>query len=63
MTTTPPPKASSKGKLTAVCSKCKSEIDSRLHRSWLIKTIFFWLPVRKFWCYKCKKSQYAIINR
>jgi hypothetical protein len=50
-------------KTATVCSKCKSALESRAHRSWFVKTFLFWLPIRKFKCYKCKRTQYVLINR
>jgi hypothetical protein len=50
-------------KTSVVCFKCKSALDSRAHRGWFVKTFLFWLPIRKFKCYKCKRTQYAFINR
>lgn len=47
----------------AVCFKCKTTLDSRAHRSLFVKTFLFWLPIRKFKCYKCKRTQYAFVNR
>jgi hypothetical protein len=49
-------------KATAVCSKCKSVLESRAHRSWFVKTLLFWLPIRNFKCYKCNRTQYALVN-
>lgn len=50
---------SNKSKRT--CRYCKSTGMERIPRSFIMKTLFFWLPVRRFVCYKCLKKQYKII--
>jgi hypothetical protein len=57
-----PDNVTTRKKATAVCSKCKSVLDSRAHRSWFVKTFLFWLPIRNFKCYKCNRTQYALVN-
>jgi hypothetical protein len=42
-----------------LCPECGYEFAIRIHRSFLFKVFFFWLPVRRFYCYKCRKKQYV----
>lgn len=63
MTIPLPESAGTRKKFAVVCSKCKSVLESRAHRSWFVKTFLFWLPIRNFRCYKCKRTQYALVNR
>jgi hypothetical protein len=63
MTLPAPDNVTIRKKAAVVCSKCKSVLDSRAHRSWFVKTVLFWLPIRNFKCYKCKRTQYALVNR
>ncbi len=38
------------------CGKAdRSELE-RIHRGFVIKTLFFWLPARRYKCYKCKRK-------
>ena len=41
------------------CPKCKTEFDARLHRGALVKTFLFWLPLRRYACYNCKRKYYV----
>lgn len=47
-------------KKTVVCPKCKSPVYSRARRSMLVKTFLFWLPVKRYNCYKCKSKPYIL---
>ena len=42
------------------CKKCKNEFDERLHRGQFVKTFLFWLPLRKYACYKCNRNYYVL---
>lgn len=41
------------------CPKCKSELDYRVHRSVLVKVLFFWLPLRRYLCYHCNRKYHV----
>jgi len=50
-------KSSSKkrSKLKA-CTKCHNNTGQRIHRSLLIRTLLFWLPVRSYQCKTCHEK-------
>lgn len=43
-----------------VCPRCKVEFGHRVHRGFLFKTILNWVPVKRYYCYKCKKKHYVL---
>jgi hypothetical protein len=47
----------------ALCSKCKNSLEDRVHRGFFVKKLLFWLPIRKYMCYKCKRGQYVWIKQ
>jgi hypothetical protein len=51
--------ADSEVKKIYYCKKCKQEFDHRLHRGLFVKTLLFWLPLRKYACYHCKRNYYV----
>jgi len=46
-------------KKTYHCPKCKSEVDNRIHRGIFVKNVLFWLPLRRYCCYGCKRKFYV----
>ncbi|HVW98591.1 MAG TPA: hypothetical protein VHA56_21670 [Mucilaginibacter sp.] len=42
------------------CPKCNSELTDRAHRSLLVKTFLFWMPVKRFYCHACKRRPYIM---
>lgn len=42
-----------------LCPKCKTEFDTRVHRGFLVKNFLFFLPIRRYECYSCKKKYYV----
>jgi len=40
------------------CPRCQSELDARVHRSFFVKHFLFWLPLRRYACYKCNRKVY-----
>ena len=46
-------------KKTYQCPKCKSEFDARVRRSSFVKIFLFWLPLRRYACYNCKRKFYV----
>lgn len=45
-------------KLAHVCTKCKSAFDERIQRGYFVRKFLFWLPLKRYICYKCKRSKY-----
>jgi ribosomal protein L37AE/L43A len=42
------------------CPKCKSELDNRVPRSFVVKNLLFFLPIKRYICYKCQRKRYII---
>lgn len=42
-----------------LCPKCKVELSHRVRRGMLFKSVLKWLPVRRYYCYKCKRKHYV----
>jgi len=41
------------------CPKCKKgTLDSRKSRGFLVKTLLFWLPIKRYKCGMCGKKTY-----
>jgi len=47
-------------KKTAVCPKCKSELDNRVPRGFFVKKVLFFLPLKRYMCYKCQRKRYIL---
>jgi ribosomal protein L37AE/L43A len=43
-----------------VCPKCKSELDNRVPRSFFVKNLLFFLPLKRYMCYKCQRKRYVL---
>lgn len=39
------------------CRRCRNNID-RIPRGGLVKLLFFWLPLKKYVCYRCHRKSY-----
>lgn len=50
------------GGYAAICSKCKNGLDERMHRGFFVKKFLFWLPIRRYKCYRCKRGQYVLVK-
>jgi len=60
MTTTPATEGNvGNEKKTYMCRRCKTASISRRSRGFLVRTLLFWLPVRKYFCYNCKRQFYV----
>jgi hypothetical protein len=46
-------------KKTYLCPKCKSVLDYRIHRSFFVKTFLFFLPIKRYNCYHCKRKPHV----
>lgn len=44
------------------CRKCKNKLDQRVPRGYLFKTLLFWLPVKRYLCFKCNKKMYVWVK-
>ena len=43
-----------------LCPKCnKGVLDKRTPRGLLVRTAFFWLPIRRFKCSSCDRKTYV----
>jgi hypothetical protein len=40
-----------------ICRRCKAELHRR-HRTILVKTLLFWLPLKKYYCYGCLRYRW-----
>ncbi|RVT99835.1 hypothetical protein EOD41_15455 [Mucilaginibacter limnophilus] len=45
-------------KKSVVCPSCKGNMLSRIPRGFIVKTFLFWLPIKKYMCYKCQRKTY-----
>jgi hypothetical protein len=56
-------KSSLKKKYVAYfCPVCCEPSHLKVHRSWVLKRVLFFLPVRKYFCSGCKKPYYVNIK-
>jgi hypothetical protein len=55
-TPTPPPVT---GPLCPCGKTSRSELE-RISRGSVIKTFFFWLPIKRYKCYKCKRKKWIL---
>jgi transposase-like protein len=45
-----------------LCPRCKSELDSRVPRGFFVKKMLFFLPLKRYICYKCQRKRYILHN-
>lgn len=43
--------------LLCPCGKASRSEVQRISRGFFVKTFLFWLPVRRYRCYKCRKKK------
>jgi transposase-like protein len=43
-----------------LCPRCKTELDSRVPRSFFVKTVLFFLPLKRYICYRCQRKRYVL---
>jgi len=53
-------KAVSKSRKNVFCPACKSQLIERVHRPFFVKTLLFWLPLKRYICFKCKRKIYKL---
>jgi len=42
------------------CTKCeRGELDTRVHRSFFVKSLLFWLPIKRYRCSLCWSKSYV----
>jgi len=49
-----------KRKKLPTCPRCKIELDSRVPRGFLIRNLLFFLPVKRYICYRCQRKRYVL---
>ncbi len=42
-----------------ICPDCKSPLQRRVSRGWLVKNVFFWLYAKRYRCDKCFRYVYV----
>ncbi len=47
-------------KKAPVCPRCKSELDNRVPRGFLVKNLLFFLPLKRYMCYRCQRKRYVL---
>ena len=52
--------AHKKLKKEPTCPKCKNELDIRVRRGPVVKTLLFWLPIKRYACYYCQRKIYIL---
>ena len=50
----------SQGKKLPLCPKCKTQFDDRVPRSYFVKTLLFFLPLKRYICYRCQRKRYIL---
>ena len=50
----------SQGKKLPLCPKCKNQLDDRVPRGYLVKTLLFFLPIKRYMCYRCQRKRYIL---
>jgi len=41
-----------------LCPKCEVELGYRVRRGFIFKNLLSWLPLKRYYCYKCKQKHY-----
>jgi len=44
------------------CRKCSKPLDYRIPRQRLVKTVLFWVPLKRYKCTTCDKKQYVLVK-
>jgi transposase-like protein len=47
-------------KKAPVCPRCKAELDSRVPRGFFVKKFLFFLPLKRYICYRCQRKRYIL---
>jgi hypothetical protein len=43
-----------------MCPRCKTQLDDRIPRGFFVKTILFFLPLKRYICYRCQRKRYVL---
>ena len=43
-----------------VCSHCHKPFNERAHRPLFVKTFLFWLPLSRYYCFRCNRKAYVV---
>jgi hypothetical protein len=54
-----PPQPPATG-LLCPCGKAGRNELERISRGAVVKTFFFWLPIKRYKCYKCKRKKWIL---
>ncbi|HWZ05205.1 MAG TPA: hypothetical protein VNX40_16420 [Mucilaginibacter sp.] len=46
-------------KRKVVCRDCNTDLD-RIRRGFLVRTLLFWLPLKRYSCYRCRRKSYSM---
>ncbi len=44
-----------------ICPKCKIELDNRVPRGFFVKHLLFFLPTKRYICYRCQRKRYVFV--
>jgi len=44
------------------CPVCAGNFDYRVKRNWILRYIFFFIPVKIYCCGECKKNVYIVVK-
>jgi transposase-like protein len=43
------------------CPKCKTgHLEERVRRPVIVKTLLFWLPIKRYRCFDCDRKSYIL---
>ena len=45
------------------CRRCAKPLDYRIPRQQIVKTILFWVPLKRYKCTSCEKKQYVVVKK
>ncbi len=43
-----------------LCPKCKTELDNRVSRGFFVRHLLFFLPIKRYVCYRCQRKRYIL---
>jgi hypothetical protein len=50
----------SQSKKVHLCPKCKTQLDDRVPRGFFVKNLFFFIPLKRYICYRCQRKRYIL---
>jgi transposase-like protein len=42
------------------CPRCKAELEERVPRGFFAKHFLFFLPIKRYICYRCQRKRYVL---